>query len=397
MRRTTFKRFFHLSVILFAAACNIRVSAEDTRLPLQWRMGIEVSPALVPGTCSFLKGENTEYTTINNSLAGALRADFSFNPQSSEGRLYPGLYQGMGVEVRSFLANSLMGTPVSAYVYQGAPIAHFNKRLWLGYEWKFGAAFGWKHKNAEPGDGHRPISTPVTAYMSAGFKLHYALSPRWQVSVGAEATHFSNGNTSLPNAGVNSIGATIGLTRIINPLTADGNNRNTSPSDARLTRRKWFYDITAYGAWRKRVVTINGDIQLCPANFAVAGLIVSPMRRLNRMVAIGGALDIQYDESSYLAPYWVEGTSGDDIKFYRPPFGKQLSAGLSAHAELTMPIFAVNAGLGYDILCPKGEKPFYQSLTLKTFIMRNIYINVGYRLGKFSDPQNLMLGAGVRL
>ena len=62
-----------------------------------------------------------------------------------------------------------------------------------------------------------------------------------------------------------------------------------------------------------------------------------------------------------------------------------------------MPIFCINAGLGYNILSPKGDKRFYQSLTLKTFITRSVFINVGYRLGNFKDPQNLMLGAGVRL
>ena len=61
-----------------------------------------------------------------------------------------------------------------------------------------------------------------------------------------------------------------------------------------------------------------------------------------------------------------------------------------------MPIFSLNAGLGYDIISPEGEQRFYQSLTLKTFVYRGFYINTGYRLGKFKDPQNLMLGLGIR-
>ncbi|MDE6135062.1 MAG: acyloxyacyl hydrolase, partial [Muribaculaceae bacterium] len=109
------------------------------------------------------------------------------------------------------------------------------------------------------------------------------------------------------------------------------------------------------------------------------------------------ALDLQYDEISALEQYWLEGSWGDEIRFYRPPFGKQISIGLSAHAELTTPIFAVNAGIGYDFLKPRGDKRFYQSLTLKTFVWRHLYLNVGYRLGDFKDPQNLMLGIGVRL
>ena len=121
------------------------------------------------------------------------------------------------------------------------------------------------------------------------------------------------------------------------------------------------------------------------------------MRRLNRWVAIGAALDVQWDESAGLAPYWIEGSSDENIKFERPPFMKQVSAGLSAHAELTVPIFSVNAGLGYDVLSPRGNNRFYQSLTLKTFVTDKLFLHVGYRLGDFKEPQNLMLGLGVRL
>ena len=66
-------------------------------------------------------------------------------------------------------------------------------------------------------------------------------------------------------------------------------------------------------------------------------------------------------------------------------------------AELTMPIFAISAGLGYDLLSPHGEMRFYQMLTVKAFVTDNIFLNAGYRLGNFKDPQNLMLGIGARI
>ena len=98
-----------------------------------------------------------------------------------------------------------------------------------------------------------------------------------------------------------------------------------------------------------------------------------------------------------MADYWVDGFDTDDIRFYQPPFSKQISLGISGRAELTMPIFSVNVGIGYDFVNPKGNKAFYQSLALKTFVTKNLYLNVGYRVGSFKDPQNLMLGLGVRL
>lgn len=396
MRNNFFLFFLLLSGCLSAAVSSDTIPAMFSR-PVHWRIGAELSPAWVPETNVFLKGENPEGKHINASFSGDIRADFSFDPSTREGILYPGLYQGVGVGVNSFFSNSLLGTPVSAYVYQGAPICRLNSRLWLGYEWQFGAAFGWKHYDIETAENNAVASTSVTAHMGIGLKFHYALTDRWQMSFGLAAHHFSNGNTSWPNAGANKIGATVGIAYTINPAedTSHGNAALESMAD----RHRWLYDLTLYGAWRKRVLSVGtpAEQQICPGRFGVAGLQFSPMYTLDRWVAVGPSLDMQWDESAGLAPYWVEGSYADNIRFMRPPFGKQLSIGLSAHAELTMPIFSVNVGLGYNVLNPKGDKAFYQQLTLKTFITRNIYLNTGYRLGAFKDPQNLMLGLGVRL
>lgn len=379
--------------------------------PVQWRIGAEVSPALVPGTSSYLEGNNPADKPIDAGLSGSIRADFSFSPATREGILYRGAYQGIGISFSSYADDGVLGTPVSAFVYQGAPIARFSNRLWLGYEWQFGAAFGWRHSNEEIAENNAVVSTAVTAHMGLGVKLHYRLSDKWQMSVGIGANHYSNGNTSWPNAGVNTIGASIGIARVINPDNDDfvagaasGNGKSASGNEyselkKEANRHCWLYDIMVFGAWRKRIVNVGAPIEseLIPGRFGILGMQLSPMYRLDRRFAIGPALDVQWDESAGLTPYWVDGSYDDNIMFERPPFGKQLSVGVSGHAELTMPIFTINAGLGYDIVCPNGNKRFYQSLALKTFLTKKLYLNVGYRLGGFKEPQNLMLGFGVRL
>ena len=394
------KIFVTILALLFTTA---GVMASDSipsgfSRPLGWRVGADIAAGWVPGTNGFVRGENPLDKRIGSALSADLRADFSFDPSTRQGMLYRGLYQGVGVGVNSFFAGDLLGTPLSAYVYQGAPIVSFNSRLWLGYEWQFGAAMGWKHDGDDVFNNNAPVSTAVTAHMGLGVKLHYQLADRWQVSLGVGARHYSNGNTSWPNAGVNAVVASVGLSYTISPVKSSAHSPVDAALAAEADRHRWFYDIMVYGAWRKRVVRVgNYDPQICPGKFGVVGLQFSPMYRLNRWVSAGPALDMQWDESAGLAPYWIDGTSGSFIKFERPPFGRQISAGFSAHAELTMPIFSVNAGIGYDFVTPRGDKRFYQSLTLKTFVTRNVYINTGYRLGDFKDPQNLMLGIGVRL
>ncbi len=381
------------------AAAGDSIAAAASRAP-EWHIGLDVSAAGVPHSCPFLRGDNTAGRAISAGLSTDLRASFRFNPSTRRGILFPRAYQGIGLGVNSFFAGSLLGTPVSAYVYQGAPLATLSERLWLGYEWQFGAAFGWRHSDYEFFEYNTAVSTSVTACMGIALKLHYSLSPRWQLSLAATARHYSNGNTSIPNGGVNTLGASVGIAYVLNPTRESAPpTPATEAIEREADRHRWQYDITLYGAWRKRIVTIGvpPERELCPGRFGVLGVVFSPLRRLNRMFSVGPAVQLRWDESAGITPYWISGSYDENMKFERPPLGKQLSAGISAHAELNMPIFTINAGLGYDIICPHGDRRFFQSLTLKTFVTDKIYINTGYRLGNFKDPQNLMLGLGLRL
>lgn len=370
--------------------------------PVEWNIGTEINGGYV-SSGAYLRGDNPENKTVNSTAGIDLRLGFTFDGKTYQERVYPGIYQGVGVGVSSFMPSNLLGNTATAYVYQGAPIVKFRRGLTLNYEWKFGMAAGWSH-DAEEYQINAAVSTPVTALLGVGLKMQWEANERVRFWAGIDARHYSNGNTSFPNKGVNSLGAYVGLSYVLTPRY-----RNFYDDDTVYAAKEaldmhvdhdhyWMWDIMGYGAWRKRVVSMDALQQVCPGRFAVAGLQVSGLRHLCRWVAAGPSLNLQWDESGSLAEYWVDGTYGDDIKFYRPPFGKQIKVGLSAHAELTTTIFHVNAGLGYDILNPRGDKRFYQSLALKTFIpgSQGLYLNVGYRLGDFSTPQNLMLGLGLQ-
>lgn len=372
-------------LIIGALLCAFSAKADSICAPA-WRIGLELQPASVPGTNGYLTRNN-----VNTTLAADIRADFTLNPSTFAGRCYRGLYQGVGLGMTGFFTPGYLGNPGSAYVYQGAPIVHFGKAWSLEYEWQFGTAFGWKHYSADENHENVAVSTPATALMGLGFKFVWRPAARWQLSAGIAGRHFSNGNTSWPNRGVNALGASLGVAYVI-----DTHHEEEKPDIELPKFRPWFFDIIAYGAWRKRAITIGDTGQMIPGRFGILGLQGAAMRRLDPWVAVGVAVDTQWDESADIANYWVEGTMGEEVKFYRPPIGRQISLGLSAHAELTTPIFSVNTGLGYDFLNPQGDKRFFQSLAVKAFVLPNLFVNVGYRIGGFRVPQNLMLGVGYR-
>ena len=109
---------------------------------------------------------------------------------------------------------------------------------------------------------------------------------------------------------------------------------------------------------------------------------------------------MQYDESANIVDHIANDfipSESEDLKFYRPSFREQFSAGLSLRAEVVMPIFSINIGIGKNFLCKgRDTNSFYQIFVLKTDITKNVFIHTGYQLYKFKNPNNLMLGLGIR-
>ncbi|MDE6344117.1 MAG: acyloxyacyl hydrolase, partial [Muribaculaceae bacterium] len=229
-----------LAVFLPAVLFQILSAAESDTIQqnrsVVWHVGMEAVPAFVAQTNSFIRGNNPSQAKIQSNLSGVLRVGFNFDENTNEGQIYKGVYQGIGIGATSFFKQDLTHTPILAHVYQGAPIKHFSERLWLGYEWKFGAAMGWKHydANANP---NAPVSTAVTAHMALGIRLNYRLSDNWLVTLGIEGSHYSNGNTSIPNSGINTIGAVAGVTYIIDTRS----NKKHPLVDQVTIQPEWFY------------------------------------------------------------------------------------------------------------------------------------------------------------
>ena len=182
--------------------------------------------------------------------------------------MYPHAVQGIGVGYNTFFHSSELGNPWSVYAFQTSRIASLTPRLSLDYEWNFGASFGWKKYDAESNPYNRVVGSKMNAYIHLSFLLNWQLDAQTNLRAGIGATHFSNGNTGYPNAGVNAFGASIGLTRYFGGTSraalADGSSG--------LVRRPPFrpyvsYDLIVYGATRKKGVFPAREILCwCPAH-----------------------------------------------------------------------------------------------------------------------------------
>ena len=230
--------------------------------------------------------------------------------------------------------------------------------------------------------------------INLGFLLNWQLAAGWQLTAGIDLSHFSNGNTQYPNAGVNTVGGRIGLVHTF------GANAGTVMSGRRTTQRikpHISYDIVLYGASKRKGVIKPDEAYLAPGSFGVLGFNFNPMYNFHQYFRAGASLDVQYDESANIKEYEADYNDQAEHRFYRPPFKEQLAVGLSVRGELVMPIFTINVGIGYNVYhkCTDTQG-MYQILALKTSVTRNLFLHVGYQLSKFKDPNNLMLGIGYR-
>lgn len=318
-----------------------------------------------------------------------LKLGFTFS-EGAYVRNYPASWQGIGAGI-NFLGNSRgLGNPVAVYLFQGAPVWRLSDNLSVYYEWNFGASFGWRPCDTETALSNLITGSKVNAYINLGAGLRWRLGSHYHLSAGLDLTHFSNGNTTFPNPGINMAGIRIGVTRSF----GRENKKKPVVPDTLSLKRKPEFDVTLYGTWRKRVYRGGENPVLLNGKFGVCGIDLSPMWRVSEIFRAGVSADFQWDESTDLKRNHASGTTSDDILFYRPSFIRQICAGLSGRAELVMPLFSVNVGIGYNVIGPEETRATYQLANLKVRVTDRFFLNIGYQLLDFRKQNNLMLGVG---
>lgn len=395
------KKYISTLLCLYLAVTSVYAESQDS-IPRKiiHVIGLDFKPAYTFPTKSFFRGENMAQSPIRTNLSGHIKYGFKFSPDSYWGKMYPNTIQGIGIGYNSFNNTKEVGNPLAVYVFQTSRIASITKNLSFDYEWNFGASFGWKKYDAEKNPFNTIVGSKVNAYINLGFLFNWQMTNEIALRAGIGLSHYSNGNTNYPNFGVNTLDGRIGVIWCPQDETKSELKDNRLAVIPKYGFKPYIsYDLIIYGATKKKGITWqNGTGMVIPGNFAVAGLNFNPMYNFNKYFRAGLSLDAQYDESANITDHIANtSTPTDDVKFFRPPFIEQFSLGLSARAEIVMPIFSINLGIGKNFVCRGDDtNSFYQTFVLKTHITNKIFLHVGYQLYKFKNPNNLMLGIGYR-
>lgn len=360
-------------------------------------LGVELRPGFVLPTVPFYAGLNDQRKPIRNALSGHIKYAFRFPNGSLGDQIYPHTYQGIGVSFYSFGNHRELGAPNTMYLFQRSKITQLRPNVALDYEWNFGLSTGWEPHDFEHNTYNVAIGSKTNAYLNAGLYLRWRLTQNTDLATGIDFTHFSNGNTNFPNAGLNTIGLKIGFLYDFRKRYSVAGKRSKIPDSLIAQYPKHIhYDLVFFGSWRRKGVEAIGQPVPSPHQYPVLGLYFGPMYNLSYRFRAGVSIDAVYDGSAnvYTKNYF---SAALEEKFFKPSIDKQLAIGLSARAEYIMPIFTIGIGLGGNLLHRGGDlRGSYQTFALKIAATRNSFLHIGYNLKDFHEPNYLMLGLGYR-
>ena len=348
------------------------------------RIAVDAVPAKIFHTNGFLRGGNEEERVMNHDMTFTLKYAFMNPDEVRPGSIHQGAYQGVGLARHEF--NRWLSNPISVYLFQGAPIINLSRRVSLNYEWNLGMAFGWNAYDEETNPENKVIGSKVTAYIDVDMYLRWMLSRHIDLNAGISLSHFSNGNTTYPNLGLNTGGIRLGMAYYINRQQP-----STTPAvkEKAPSCRGLYTDVILYGAWKQGVGHQGDEYYLLPGRYGVMGFNLNPMYRLNPWLSMGASMDGVYDKSA--------SRENDDSYEVNHTFGRQVALGLSARSEFAMPYFSINFGVGTYVLGNRNNfRGVYEVLALKVHISQRAMLHIGYSLVDFKTPNNLMLGLGWR-
>jgi hypothetical protein len=243
----------------------------------------------------FLDGNNRDGEPIQWFAAGALELGKETTGSQVWERIYKYPSYGIGFYAAHFMNGAELGSPLALYGFFTSPIVRKTKNT-FNYELALGFAFNWNQYDFETNPFNTAVSTPLTVYIDLGLDYRRALGPRWDLEVGLNLTHFSNGSLRQPNDGLNLISPKLAVEY---RLTPERPRLDTSPIPPHQPAWEPFFSL-AVGSKGLRHEFRNGEGELLAVvetNHDIYNLSLGLQREIAYTHKVGGGMDITYDGS----------------------------------------------------------------------------------------------------
>lgn len=379
--------------VIFVNSVEAQIICRDTLvqkriLKPEFRMDVgNVLP-----TNSFVKTQNTDADGMAHYSSYSLR----LAKQTTGNRLWQQLYAypeyGVGLYSAFFKDTRKLGKPIALYGFFNAPFFRFHH--WsLNYELGLGLTFNWNSYNPVTNPDNIAISADKSVYIDAGVSLNYSLTRRMTLSVGYGFTHFSNGALKLPNKGLNTEAAKIGVSYSI----SDPVRFQTLPVP--FFRGFWEWVVAGYGGARNVLYQGTGvdpATSMKGVNFAVFGISSTLNRQVSYKSKLGIGVTMEFNGSQN-SQLMVAGTSLEETDL---PFDRHLALSIYPSYELVVNKLSLIIQPGFYLFRMKVTNMtpvLYERIGVKYHFLKNTFAGINLRAYNFYESDFIEWTIGQRI
>ncbi|KUJ52522.1 hypothetical protein AR685_05750 [Chryseobacterium sp. JAH] len=349
------------------------------------------------GTNDYLK-TLTKRNFITGSAEITVQTDGSKEWHKRFGRPY----YGGGILAMSFPNHQDMGNPFAVYGTFGGAITETKTHSW-NYETSGGFAFNWNRYNYEKGYLNPTLGSSVSIYVNFGVNYKYYLGKHFDLGLGMNFNHFSNGALRLPNKGMNAFSPKLSLVYHLN-------ERQYHPTDSLSAFDKYStLDVNFFGGVRHSIFLGKdegfeySDVDLGQKYKGTYsqnwGLETVYHRQITYKSSLGLGIGVLYDED-YNTKFFQD--KNGDIQFEKRFNKDNLLLNIFPSYRLSISKFAIHIQPGFYIFKKAIERRydksiFYQRVGFQYTVADRLLIGIGLRAYDFHKADYIEWRLGYRI
>jgi hypothetical protein len=348
-------------------------------------------------THEFLKGENATGQPIDYFQSFRLEYGWQTDGSAQWHHVFNFPTYGIGVYTVDFFDDVELGTPSAVYGFFDWPFKRYKKSA-LSAEFGFGLAYDWQPFEPEDNPYNLVIGMGRSVYIDVGLKYTYQISDYFDLSGEISFSHFSNGSTQQPNAGVNLVAPRVNLAYNFGGrkiLPAKKSLPEYTADERELTfsltygSKSQVFEVKNFPPSREQYDSLKRD------SFNVFALIATYNKRFYYNSKVGLGAEVEYDQSLGVEYKYVNGAKlkiDSDTK-------DKIRAGVFAQYSLVINRLEGLVGIGYYVY---GENPgslpkIYQRLGAKYYVLKRLSLGVNLRFYDFSKADNMEFNIGYKI
>lgn len=311
-------------------------------------------------------------------------------------------YYGGGIIAFDYLKNSEMGKPFAVYGTFGGVIKETSTHSW-NYETSGGFAFNWTPYDLKKGYINQTFGSSVSIYINLGANYKYYLGKHFDLGLGLNFNHFSNGALKLPNKGMNTFSPKLSLTYHFD-------ERQFAPHDTLSAFDKYStLDVNVFGGVRHSIFYGKDegfsydDVDLIDKfkgrYYENWGLETVYHRQVTYKSSLGLGIGLMYDEDYNHKFYQDENGKIQTTKRFQ---NDQLLLNIFPSYRLSISKFAIQIQPGFYLFKKSIDKRydktiFYQRVGFQYTIGKNLLIGIGLRSFIFHKADYIEWRLGYRI